>query len=99
MTRSLTHLRFLLRPPAAAPLRAPARPTRSRAKRTVLAGFAFAALLHLGLNVALDTVKPEWRDPEYGHRVKELKPLAATAGSRPVVVALGSSRSQMGLSP
>jgi hypothetical protein len=99
MTRALTHLRTLLRLPAAGPLPAPARPTRSRAKRTVLAGFVAAAVLHLGLNVALDTAKPEWRDPEYGHRVKELKPLAKAAGHHPVVVALGSSRSQMGLSP
>jgi len=72
---------------------------KRRARRKVLAGIAFAVLFHLGLNVALDTAKPQWRDPEYGHRLKELKPLARAAGEKPVVVALGSSRSQMGFSP
>lgn len=50
------------------------------------------------MNVALETRKPEWRDPEYGHRLKQLLPLAASDGG-PLVVVLGSSRSQMGFSP
>ena len=57
----------------------------------------FFALLHLGLNVALDTVRPTWRDPEYGHRLRELRPLAAR--SPRLLVVLGSSRVQMGLNP
>ena len=75
------------------------RPNRRRAKAAVLVLVASVAALTAGLNVALDTVRSEWRDPEFGHRVKELKPLARSAGRRSVVVALGSSRSQMGLSP
>ncbi|MCZ2342267.1 MAG: DUF1574 domain-containing protein [Bacteroidales bacterium] len=51
------------------------------------------------MNFALDTVKPEWRDPEYGHRLKELWRLQDAEPARPLVVALGSSRPQMGLSP
>ncbi len=104
MTRALLLLRWLLRPPAAGSASAPAPwrlrgATRRRAKRAVLAGLGFVALFTVALNLALDTVRPEWRDPEYGHRLKRLQPQAAAAAGRPVVVALGSSRSQMGLSP
>lgn len=73
--------------------------SRSTARQAVLAGIGFVVLLNVGMNLALDTVKPEWRDPEYGHRLKELRHLHAAAPSRPLVVALGSSRPQMGLSP
>ncbi len=100
MTRALLLLRWLLRPPAAGPRPAPApRPTRRRARNSVFAGAGFFALFTLALNLALDTVRPEWRDPEYGHRLKRLKPQVQAAHGRPVVVALGSSRTQMGFSP
>ena len=95
-----------LRPPAwtapadaaAATARGP-RCGRRGAKVAVLSGLAFVVVLNLGLNVALDTVMPEWRDPEYGHRMKDLRRQAAAAGPRPVVAVLGSSRTEMGLSP
>jgi hypothetical protein len=63
----------------------------------VASGLLAAAALHLGLNVALDTVRPTWRDPEFGHRLRELTPLAARSDR--LLVALGSSRVQMGLNP
>ncbi len=69
MTRTLTHLRTLLRPPAAGGA-APAGAWRlrgatlGRARRAVLSGVVIFVLSCVGLNVALDTVKPEWRDPE-----------------------------------
>jgi hypothetical protein len=72
---------------------------RHHARRTVFAGLAWVLLAHVGLNVALDTVKPQWRDPEYGWRAKRLSELDRVRGSRPLVVVLGSSRTQMGLSP
>jgi hypothetical protein len=79
------------------------RPARRQAKRAVLAGLGFALLAHLGLNVALDTVRQEYRDPEYGHRRKELGRLLRWeeryGGRRPVVAVLGSSRTEMGFSP
>jgi hypothetical protein len=49
--------------------------------------------------VAVETAKPEWRDPEYGHRLKQLRQLRQDHPGRPLVLALGSSRTQMGLSP
>lgn len=53
----------------------------------------------IGLGLAVETVKPEWRDPEYGHRIKQLRQLHAEHPDRPLVVAVGSSRTLMGLSP
>jgi len=87
-----------LRLPSVLAVPAPVLPRR-RARASVLAGLGFFALFTAVLNVALDTVRPEWRDPEYGHRLKRLRSQADVAAGRPVVVALGSSRAQMGFSP
>ncbi|MGH2604767.1 MAG: hypothetical protein ACRDJ9_35915, partial [Dehalococcoidia bacterium] len=73
MTQALHLLRWLLRLPAASwPAPAPLHPRR-RARASVLAGLGFFALFTLALNLALDTIRPEWRDPEYGHRLKRLQ--------------------------
>ena len=80
-----------------APVRTPAR--RRRARVAVLAGCALFLAAQLGMGVAVETVRPEWRDPEYGHRLKQLRDLHRTHPGRPLVVAVGSSRTQMGLSP
>ncbi len=69
---------------------------RRRAKRGVLVGLAATATAHLGLAVAVETNRPQWRDPDYGHRLSLVK--AASPG-RPLIVALGSSRTQMGFRP
>ncbi len=66
----------------------------SRVKHAFAVGITTFVLFQLGLNVALDTSRPEWRDPEYGHRVKLVR-----VAPHPLVVVLGSSRPQMGLSP
>lgn len=76
----------------APPVPAPSR-TR-RGKRAIAFGVAAFVLFQVGLNVALDTTRPEWRDPEYGHRLKRSR-----VAPRPLAVVLGSSRPQMGLAP
>jgi len=53
----------------------------------------------LGMSVAIETVKPAWRDPEFGERLERLRDLREANPGRPLVVALGSSRTQMGLRP
>lgn len=50
-----------------------------------------------GLTAAVETVKPEWRDPEFGHRLKRLQ--EAEASGRPLVVVLGTSRTQNAIHP
>jgi hypothetical protein len=94
---NLVRLRF----PFTFPTRSPSavRPRRIHARRRVIAGLVFALLFPIVLNVTLDTVKPEWRDPEYGHRLKQLRALKSAYPNRPLLVVLGSSRPQMGLSP
>lgn len=74
-------------------------PRRRRARDTVLSGLIAIVAAHFVLAVAVETKKPEWRDPEYGHRIHQLKELHRTQPDRPVVLALGSSRTLMGVSP
>jgi hypothetical protein len=81
------------RPPAAKPLRA------RRARAALACGLLVVAAAQVGLSVAVETVRPEWRDPEYGHRLLKLEALRAAHPGRPLVLALGSSRTQMALSP
>lgn len=77
----------------------PARLSRRRARRTLAFGLGFILLFHLALIVQMETAKPEWRDPEYGYRYRNIRLFQADAPDRPIVIALGSSRTQMGLSP
>ena len=52
-----------------------------------------------GLAATVETVRPEWRDPEYGHRLTQLRALRAAQPGRPLVLVVGSSRTQMAVSP
>jgi hypothetical protein len=80
---------------------APPASRRRSARSAVVAGFVVAAVAQLSLTLAVETRKPHWRDPEFGHRQKQFVPLAKWAATvhRPVVVVLGSSRVELGLSP
>ena len=69
---------------------------RRAARRAVIWAFAAVASLQLGLSVVLERVKPEWRDPEYGLRLRDFQ---ATQWPEKLVAILGSSRAQMGLDP
>jgi hypothetical protein len=69
-----------------------------RARAAVISTLGAIFALTVGLNVSLDTFGSRWRDPEYGHRLRELKPMVKKS-QRQCVVALGSSRSQMGFNP
>jgi hypothetical protein len=59
--------------------------------------FVLAAMV--GMAVAVETAVPQWRDPEYGHRLQHVRHWRQTRPDRPLVVAIGTSRTQMGLSP
>jgi hypothetical protein len=90
---------FLARPGPAEPARA--RPTcrRRAARAAVGSGAAAFAAATVALAAALDTVRPEWRDPEFAVRLNHLRGWKAAAPGRPLAVAFGSSRTQMGLDP
>jgi hypothetical protein len=85
--------------PRAKPLAASRASRRRSARAAVWSGALAFAAATAGLAVALDTVKPEWRDPEFGHRLNQIREWKANTPDRPLVVAFGSSRTQMGLSP
>lgn len=75
------------------------RQARHAARASVLLGGLTFALFSLALSAAVETVKPEWRDPEYGHRLSRVYQWQGESRDRPLVVVLGSSRAQMGVSP
>ncbi|WP_149110531.1 hypothetical protein [Limnoglobus roseus] len=67
-----------------------------------MSGLLAALALHAAMIVAVDSVRPQWRDPEFYHRYQKLA--AALRANRrtqahSVVAVLGSSRPQMGFSP
>ncbi len=76
---------------------------RARARSAVLTGLVLVAAANLGLAAVVETRRPEWRDPEYFHRQKQLTRFVRwdreQRHARPLVVILGGSRPQMGLSP
>jgi hypothetical protein len=55
------------------------------------------AALQLTLAVAIERWRPEWRDPEYGCKLRLLRERVLADPGRPLVLALGSSRVLNGL--
>ncbi|WP_157469990.1 hypothetical protein [Gemmata sp. SH-PL17] len=87
-------------PPRAQSAPRSARTNRGRSARVALGiGFGLFALLTGALTIASETVKPELRDPEYVYRLKHVRTWQAERPERPLVLVLGSSRAQMGVSP
>ena len=74
------------------------RDRRRTARKAILSGFAALLIAHAGLALAVETKKPEWRDPEFFHRVQQVAALTQR-DTRPLVVILGGSRPQTGLDP
>jgi hypothetical protein len=98
--RALKIIQFPL--PASIPTSA--RSVRRRAQRSsARAAFFFGVIafiaLTAGLMAILEDVRPELRDPEFGIRLQQLKEWKQKAPERPLVLAIGSSRMQFGLSP
>ncbi|MDY3560303.1 DUF1574 domain-containing protein [Gemmata sp. JC673] len=84
----------------------PPRPSRNRSRtrgaKARLALASFAAILvaaNAAFAVALDARLPLVRFPEYGHRLASVQQLRAEHPDRPLVLAVGSSRTQMALNP
>jgi hypothetical protein len=69
------------------------------ARRDILWCFTGVVGIQLVLAVALERWRPELRDPEYGHKLQLLRTATANATDRPLLLALGSSRTLNGLRP
>ena len=75
------------------------RSRRHSARATIWTALAAFLIFTAGLSGALESARPEWRDPEFAVRLNHLRKWKAEAPRRPLVVAFGSSRTQMGLDP
>ena len=91
----------LLQAPAprrAAPAPAPPTTRRQRARTAILLSIATVIAAHVWLASRVESDRPEWREPEFFHRVNAARALKRT-DARPLVAILGGSRPQMGLDP
>ena len=83
----------------------PTRPPRTgsarhrQARAALLCALTFFLGFQAALTVAMERWRPELRDPEYGYRLAHLRNLLAKHPGRPLVLALGSSRTQLGFRP
>ena len=85
--------------PSTVGIRRHSRSRRSSARAAVGWGAAAFVIATAGLAMSVETIRPEWRDPEYGHRIHQLKQWKIEAPDRPLVLVFGSSRTQMGIAP
>jgi len=94
-------VRLLLNAPATRGAKVrPAIRSRRRFARAALGWWAASFVLATaGLAATVETIRPEWRDPEYGHRIRQLRGWKSEAPERPVVLVFGSSRTQMAVAP
>jgi hypothetical protein len=76
-----------------------ASPHVARARRALLWGLACFLAAQLGYLVLLERCRPDLRDPEYGCKLALLRAQMAAHPGRPLVLALGSSRTNMGFQP
>ncbi|MBN9119020.1 MAG: hypothetical protein J0I06_07640 [Planctomycetes bacterium] len=78
-------------------------PTPSRSPKFARRAFRWTLVAFLALQVLLSLVvevwHPELADPQYGHRLKVLRAKRAAEPDRPLVLALGSSRTEVALRP
>jgi len=72
---------------------------RRRPRAALLWGLALFAGLQLGLTAFMDRWWPELRDPEYGYKLERLRRQLAKFPGRPLLLALGSSRTQLAFRP
>jgi hypothetical protein len=75
------------------------RSRRESARSALAVGLLAFATANVALAVVVDSARPEWRDPEFGHRLIRLKELKNESPHGPLVLVLGSSRVQQGIDP
>jgi hypothetical protein len=62
-------------------------------------GMCVFALVTVALSAALETTEPQWRDPQFGHRLRMLQKYQREEPARPLVLFLGTSRTQNAIVP
>ena len=92
----LARVRFFAMRPRSAPASTPRRRT---ARATLAFGLLFVLAAMVGMSAAIETVKPQWRDPEFGHRIVRLQQIQRESPGRPLVLVLGTSRTQNAFDP
>ena len=72
---------------------------RRSAHRALLVGVCAFLAASAGLAVSLETTRPQWRAPEFGHRLALLRDCERRSSSRPLVLVVGTSRTQNAIFP
>lgn len=75
------------------------RSRRKSARATLTFGLVSFVVANAALAAVVEVKRPEWRDPELGYRLMQLKRATISAPRRPLVLAIGSSRVQQGIDP
>jgi hypothetical protein len=70
-----------------------------RGPAAVVWGLAFFAGCQIGFSFLMDRWQPELCDPEYGYKLHTLRGRSTSRSGRPLLVAIGSSRTNLGLRP
>lgn len=76
-----------------------AAPRRGRAVRALGWGAVALAVATAAFSLSVETVLPQIRDPEYGYRLLRLRELQRAHPDRPLVLVLGTSRTQNVIDP
>jgi hypothetical protein len=71
----------------------------SKARNAVAWGIFLFVGIQIGVAIAMEHVSPQWRDPEYGYKLRELKDRLREDPDRPLLLVIGSSRSGLGVCP
>ncbi|MBA4191941.1 MAG: hypothetical protein C0467_28510 [Planctomycetaceae bacterium] len=97
ITRRLLRLRLAFPKPRRTD--GPVRLRRRSARRTLACGLISFVAACAALSVTLDSYRVEWLDPEFGHRLNQIRALQAKSPDRPLLLFVGTSRTQMAISP
>jgi hypothetical protein len=67
-----------------------------RGRAAILWCLGFFLLAQLALTLTIERWRPDWGDPEYGYRLRNLRRRMKETPDRPLLVVLGSSRTALG---
>jgi hypothetical protein len=71
----------------------------SSARNAVAWGILLFVGIQVSVGIAMEHLSPQWRDPEYGYKLRELRERLREDPDRPLLLVIGSSRSGLGVCP